>query len=655
MNLDQIPTFLRQYRGWLVWKAIDKGGAKPIKMPFYITGQPRKGEQGSLEDRTQLATFDDALAAYNSGEYKGLGFAMLPDWGLTALDFDKCVVDGKVLPEVLELVEGLYVELSPSGTGVRAFTQGDYGNHKSHADKWGWGFETFHNKGFVTITGNTLPISKESIIPPPDTYERLKTICKVRFTKPELATTPFNHIRMGLTNEQIQQILTGVNPDVDYGDWLQAGMAIHHETGGNGFALWDEWSAKGSKYPGQPELAAKWKGFGKSADRLVTIGSLAKLAEVNLAELQATGKPANRKFNLLHVSDFIKRPPPTWLVKGLLPAKGIGMLYGPSGAGKSFWMLALMMAIAQGKPWRNLKVKGGRVVYIAAEGEAGLVNRCKAMAQQHGLDLNDIDLLLLPDNPNFFTGGDAAILTEAIRAAGGAAVVVIDTLAQTTAGANENAGEDMGKVFETLQIMQRTLDCLVLLVHHAGKDSSKGARGWSGMRAALDVEIEVTKTPTGHLAKITKQKDGADGAVYPFKLVPVTLGLDDDGDVVSSCVVAHVDDAPVPVKPKGKLKIAIWEAILAGEVTTIEDIAPSLEELYGKGKTPRADSIRRALDNMVERGFIIERAGAITLPQSHNSSQMGVCGDVTKPEPTSTTTTTPYRGVDVKSGEVEDD
>lgn len=654
MNPDQIPPFLRQHKGWLVWKAIDRGGPKPIKMPFYISGQPRKGEQGSPEDRAQLATFDDALATYNCRGYTGLGLAMLPDWGLTALDFDKCVVDGVVMPEVLELVEGLYAEISPSGTGVRAFIQGDFGGVRSHENKWEYGLDTFYSNGFVTITGNTLPTSTDSILPPPAAYKKLRALCELRFSKPETSVTPLTPIRSGLSNDQIQYMLTRIDPDVGYNDWLQAGMVIHHETSGNGFALWDEWSAKGGKYEGRTELAAKWKSFGKSADRPVTIGTLAKLAGVNLAELQSAGKPTNRKFNLLHVSDFIKRPPPTWLVKRLLPAKGVGMVYGPSGAGKSFWVLALMMAIAQGKPWRKHKVKSGRVVYVAAEGEAGLVNRCKAMAQQQGLDLKDIDLLLLPDNPNFFNGEDAALLTETIRAAGKAAVVVIDTLAQVTAGANENAGEDMGKVFETLQTMQRELDCLVLLVHHAGKDASKGARGWSGMRAALDVEIEVSKTPTGHIAKVTKQKDGADGAVYPFRLLPVTLGWDEDGDVVTSCVVEHVENSPEAEKPKGKLKLAIWKAILTGDVMTIEGIAPALAGSYGKGKVPRGDSIRRAVDNMIDRGFIIERAGVITLPQSHNSPQMGVCGNVAKPETTSTTTTTPYRGVDVWSGEVED-
>jgi putative DNA primase/helicase len=53
-------------------------------------------------------------------------------------------------------------------------------------------------------------------------------------------------------------------------------MALHHETGGSeeGLALWDEWSAKGSKYKGQEELEYKYRSFRDDHPNPVTLGSL---------------------------------------------------------------------------------------------------------------------------------------------------------------------------------------------------------------------------------------------------------------------------------------------------------------------------------------------------------------------------------------------
>src|SRR5262249_54953770 len=128
---------------------------------------------------------------------------------------------------------------------------------------------------------------------------------------------------------------------------------------------------------------------------------------------------------------------------------------------------------------------------------------------------------------------------------GGASIVVVDTLAQATPGANENAGEDMGRVLANCKAIRRATGATVLLIHHAGKDLSRGARGWSGLRAAADAEIEISRLDdSNRLATITKQKDGTDGAKYPFKLAVVPLGEDADGEVIDSCVVTHLDTVP---------------------------------------------------------------------------------------------------------------
>ena len=82
---------------------------------------------------------------------------------------------------------------------------------------------------------------------------------------------------------------------------------------------------------------------------------------------------------------------------------------------------------------------------------------------------------------------------------------LIDTLAQVTPGANENSGEHMNAIIKRCQRIMSELNCLVIIVHHSGKDASRGSRGWSGMRAALDTEINIQAKASESVAKISKQ------------------------------------------------------------------------------------------------------------------------------------------------------
>lgn len=74
--------------------------------------------------------------------------------------------------------------------------------------------------------------------------------------------------------------LKSIDPDCGYDDWIRVGMAIFHETQGSdyGLALFDEWSSKGKKYKGLPEIEAKWRSFRLDIENPVKIGTLLKMA-----------------------------------------------------------------------------------------------------------------------------------------------------------------------------------------------------------------------------------------------------------------------------------------------------------------------------------------------------------------------------------------
>lgn len=75
-----------------------------------------------------------------------------------------------------------------------------------------------------------------------------------------------------VSDQELVNMLAVISPDIDYMDWVQVGMAVHHATGGDGFSIWDNWSSKGKEYDAS-EMEYKWHSFGKSANP-VTLGTL---------------------------------------------------------------------------------------------------------------------------------------------------------------------------------------------------------------------------------------------------------------------------------------------------------------------------------------------------------------------------------------------
>lgn len=79
------------------------------------------------------------------------------------------------------------------------------------------------------------------------------------------------------------------------------------------------------------------------------------------------------------------------------------------------------------------------------------------------------------------------------------------------------------------------------LVHHSGKDATRGARGHSALAAAADTIVAIGDG----VATIEKSRDGVAGERFPFELVPVDLGVDSDGDPITACIVRHLEtEAP---------------------------------------------------------------------------------------------------------------
>ena len=572
----EVPAELRSLQGWLMWRyeAFD-GEEKPRKVPYWTDGVKRYGKQGGPVDRERLTTFAAARDAAAKRGFDGVGFAPLPEFGFTFLDFDACVdADGNVDETVSDLVASTYSEYSPSGKGVRAVMRGDLGNHKSQASEDRFGMETFSSSGYVTFTGNVLPIvevlgTEDTIAP---VSEVLVDFCRNRFgtvgSAPAFDPDDFmagHEPVLGLSEERMRELLEAISPDCSREEWIRVGMALHHETDGSdlGFELWDEWSSEGVTYPSSEGVRTQWDSFerrrGRSG-RQVTMASVLKMAKqalgngiVSAETLVAAAEKAQGlyegRFPAVPAGQLDLLPKSQWIIKGILPRSADpSLLFGASGSGKSFLALDMALAISRGEDWFGHRSKQTRVVYLAAEGGTGLGKRIKAYCDQKNVDIDDLPIDVITGCPNILEQDDISELAKSLAASGPYGLVIVDTLAQVTPGANENAGEDMGRALSNLKALGEATGATVQVVHHAGKDLNRGSRGWSGIKAAMDSQLEVHRDPdTGARSfRVEKMKDGEDGAQFAFKLSVVELGVDEDGDLITSCVVEREEH----VQPK---------------------------------------------------------------------------------------------------------
>lgn len=639
---------------WCVWAYEQHPGeAKARKVPQYTGGGRRHGKQGAPEDLAKLTTFALAREAAARRGLDGVGFALTADCGIIALDFDNCVTDGEINPVVAKLVQGTYAEYSPSGKGVRAFFRGDLGNRKALDKTDGFSIEAFSTSGFVTVTGWMLPFV--DLLGHEDTIAKVTPAvaeyCRARFgaiaPSTSAAADPLETfaLKLGLTLDESFELLQQLDPNMPRPDWIKVALALFHEYDGSedAFQLWDDWSSYGDSYPGEDALRYQWQTLENRAGfRPITMATVKHLVKqhqqqpVDAVALREVAEQASRvdfdgKFPVIRQRDLKANTGAQWLIKGVLPrTKDPIILFGASGAGKSFVALDLCAAIARGVDWNGKRVAKGRVLYIAAEGGAGIGKRLQAYCDHYQISRDTLDIDVITAAPNLLEQDDVSELVKSLSAFGPYDFVVIDTLAQVTPGANENAGEDMGPVLANIKAIQNATGATVAAVHHAGKDLTRGSRGWSGIKAAAEAQLEVVRDEVGNqrYVRIEKMKDGEDGAKFGFKLDVLQVGIDEDGDPITSCVAVPSEVVAAPereskgVRRRGRIENHILEVLetLDTKVQTIRqddliklaaDMLPPPED--GKRDT-RRQHVTRALGMLakekdgplaIERGLVV--------------------------------------------------
>ncbi len=249
----------------------------------------------------------------------------------------------------------------------------------------------------------------------------------------------------------------------------------------------------------------------------------------------------------MHWKELANLPRLDPLVKRLLDLGGKSVLYGESNSGKTFLGLDIAAHVALGWPWRDLRVKQCPVLYISAEGMLGIEKRIDAFRHHHEPDDQDLPLFIIAVDVDLCRSTDDAdaILKHISEMDMKPGLIVVDTLAAAFGSGNENSPDDMNSFLAIIRRLCAVTGAHVMIVHHTGKDTARGARGHSALRAAADTEIEVVADQDGNrTATVTKQRDGETGAEFHFRLESIEVGQDADGDSITSCVVTPADTGP---------------------------------------------------------------------------------------------------------------
>lgn len=556
-RFESIPPELIPVPRWLLWRAEGRPGEKPRKVPYCPLNPQRLA---SATDPLTWGSFEQARSAYLRGGFTGIGFVLNGD-GLVGIDIDHCVTGGRIDPAATELLEGLnvgYTELSPSGTGLRAFGAADSIAKGVNGKVNGLSVELYSTARYLTLTGHCVN---------PGDITRLNRFAEladfIGATR-KLTTAESDPTNTTSTERQANLVQLIVSGDVFHdslrdlaasliANGMHPGAAVSHLR-----ALMEasqaphdaRWLARvaeiprlvssaTAKFAGAANSDDFWRDFARTrAAGGIPRGQLLQPFDARMydptqgGELSATEDSGQElaeaasnpsPFSLVpfaHLGTAAGRPP-VFVWEGLVPSGHVTLLGAHGGTGKSMVALMLAVAVALGHPLFGIPTRAGKVAFFSGEdGGAMLQYRLRQICMCMGVAVESLDgRLFLLDA----TDGDPALFTE-VTTAGRKEGVTTQTYSQVRQFCDaeavnflvvDNASDtfdaseiDRARVrgfIRSLARIARERDAGVLLLAHVDKGTSRGERagteGYSGSTAW-------NNSPRSRLF-MSRDKDGA--------------------------------------------------------------------------------------------------------------------------------------------------
>ena len=278
--------------------------------------------------------------------------------------------------------------------------------------------------------------------------------------------------------------------------------------------------------------------------------------------------------------------PPQPLIKNWLYQNSLAWLSGKPGDGKSFIAIDIAYSVATGTPWQGHDVQQGTVLYIAAEGATGLSIRANAWMEANQPHQHP-DIIYLPLTVNLTTPEqtDTQALAQALKELQ-PTLVIIDTQARVTVGAEENSSKDMGRFVDAIETLRTNNPATYLIVHHTPRNGDN-LRGSTALEGAADTVLHSLKE--GELLTLTckKQKNAPEAPQLVMALTPTG-----ESATCTTNLVSHIDSS---TPGQDQLVRLMWDTYEADEVSRTD-----LYEVSGMKKA----TFDRAITPLVRRGII---------------------------------------------------
>lgn len=292
----------------------------------------------------------------------------------------------------------------------------------------------------------------------------------------------------------------------------------------------------------------------------------------------------------------------TYLVAGLVPRRGTGILSGQFGKGKSFVALDLCGSIMTGTEFagRECRERGG-VLYIVAEGEHSFGWRIRALTKFKlaAADEERQPFYCVPTCPNLQDKKDISRLLTTIDYAKAEmqmrfgmplVLIVVDTLALAGSYRDEKDRSEVTRVIGALKAIGNHADAMVLGVDHFGKDEIAGTMNSSAKDQGVDVTLSIqgARAQSGQVSanKLTiwKSRIVKTGQEFPFHLETV-YPYDDQAlgpAARSTCIVSwKEEDNPIgEFVAKGKARRKSWPGSLLSLQKIMVDLVAGMGEPY---------------------------------------------------------------------------
>lgn len=600
--LLRIPAELRERAQWCI--------TGPDKRPMTVDGRA-----ASAIDPGTWADFDTACQSAADRGW-GVGYVLTANDPFACIDMD--VKDGTP-PDALDryrsIIEAFdsYTERSRSGRGWHVWVRGKIGKGRRRD-----GVEVYSQERFIVCTGDV--VRERPVAPRQPLLDNM--IGSMEPPAPDVL----------LTGEDVPDLALAERATADAselgrlfrGEWVgrypsqsEADLALVKLLAPHTSSPRECWATFRLSALGAREKAGRADYMRRTlslvaqhlANDAASVRHGAEVAHAFFAEAEAGADappppPPHRTIRLLLDSDLDRQPPLRWLVKRVIPDAGIGAIYGDSGTFKSFLTLDLLAHISNGEDWFDNKVKPAPAVYIPFEGQGGIPNRVKAWRLAQTVRRNPDLLMALEPDPdirsniavvmdplNLRDAGHRDALVATLQYSGWAGgILCIDTLAHASAGLDENSSA-MAEMISIFRDLQQRLGGVILLVHHSGKDTSRGMRGWSGLHAAMDfvIECQRDKDDPGLAAEffLAKVKDGTTGGRTRFVLQQYQIGVDEDGDYISSLVVCQPPQTDFADKSDNPFRTDANDAATATEDDAFLDAWIREEVTAGRRPTGR--------------------------------------------------------------------